>query len=638
MVDSAAATKKIPKQKGPVRLEAIVPLLIVVGLIMLYFMLFFDAHLRRGIEYAASKANGAEVNIGKLNTSLWNASVVISNIEVTNPEMPSTNRVQIGTVKFLMVWDALLRGKVKIDEASINGVQIDTPRKHPGRVLPVKASGEGEGVGDKVLTQMKTEFSGNVVGDLASVAAGGDSKAQVTAVATDMKSSAYLDDMQKSLEVKNKIWQARMAVLPKTQDFAALHGRLKQVQMDNFKDVPQIQASLKELEAIRNDFDTKSKSVSDTAAALNTETATARASYADLDKIIKQDVADLQARMHLPTLDGKSLSRALFGMDVLGKLQQARHYMEQARSYIPPKSEKKKTVVVNPREKGHDYVFGQPNSYPPFWLRRALISSSNEKGQSDLAGEILDLTTNQAMVGRPMIATIKGNFPQQGIRGINASLIIDHLSSVPTERLLLGVDQYAVAGRSLVSSPAVELGISKADSALKFSAELQGDNVDVRLGNQFTNVAFVSKAESDVVREMMTASLAGLNKVNLNAHVTGTWSKLDWQVSSNLADALVQGMQRYLQDKMADARARIESLVNDKIKEQRQRLYAQQSTIETDLKAGINERQAQIDKLRSELDAARNTLDARMKELVGAQQQKLKQGGDKLLDDLRKKF
>jgi uncharacterized protein (TIGR03545 family) len=267
-----------------------------------------------------------------------------------------------------------------------------------------------------------------------------------------------------------------------------------------------------------------------------------------------------------------------------------------------------------------------------------LISSSHEKGRSDLAGEILDLTTNQAMVGRPMIATIKGNFSQQGMRGINASLIIDHLSSVPTERLLLGVDQYTVAGRSLVSSPAVELGISKADSALKFSAELQGDNVDVRLNNQFTNVAFVSKAESEVVREMMAASLAGLNEVNLNAHVTGTWSKLDWQVSSNLADALVGGMQRYLQDKMADARGRIESLVNDKIKDQRQRLYAQQGAIEAELKAGISERQAQIDKLRVELDAARNTLDARMKELVDSQQQKLKQGGDKLLDDLRKKF
>lgn len=638
MVDSAAASKKIPKQKGPVRLEAIIPLAIVIGLIMIYFMLFFDMHLRRGFEYAATRVNGAEVNIGKVNTSLWNASVVISDIAVTNPGMPSTNRVQISSVNFQMVWDALLRGKVKIDEASINGVQIDTPRKQPGRVLPIKTSEDGEGAGDKILAQMKTEFSGNVVGDLASVAAGGDAKAQVSALASDMKSSAYLDDMQKSLDTKSKQWQARIAALPKAQDFTVLQGRLKNVQQDNFRDVTQIRASLKELESIRNDFDAKSKSVSETATTLNTETATARGSFAELDKIVKQDAGDLKARMLLPALDSKSLSRALFGMDVLGKMQQARHYMEQARSYIPPKSDKKKAVEINPGDKGHDYVFGQPNSYPPFWLRRALISSRLDNGQRELFGEILDLTTNQAMVGRPMIVTLKGNFPQQGISGINASLIIDHLAPVPLERLLLEVGHYTVAGRSLVSSPAVELGFSRADSAMKFSAELQGDNVDVRMNNQFNNVAFETRAQSDVVREMMTATVADLKDVNLNARVSGTWSKLDWQVSTNLADALVQGMQRYLQGKMEDARVHIESLVNDRIKDQRQRLYAQQEAIESSLKAGIGERQAQIDKLRAELDAARNRLEARMNDLVGARQQKIRQGTDKLLDDWRKKF
>ena len=109
------------KKQGPIRVEAIVPLAIVIGLMMLYFMLFFDMHLRRGLEYGATQANGAEVNIGTVATSLWNASVVVSNIEMTNPEMPDSNRLQIGAINFRMVWDALLRGKVVIDEGTILG-------------------------------------------------------------------------------------------------------------------------------------------------------------------------------------------------------------------------------------------------------------------------------------------------------------------------------------------------------------------------------------------------------------------------------------------------------------------------------------------------------------------------------------
>jgi len=630
----------VAKKKGPFRFEAIVPLAIVLGVLVLYTALFFDMHLRRGLEYGATLANGAEVNIGKLDTSVWNASVVIGAIAMTNPEQPTRNRVEIGAINFRMLWDALLRGKVVIDEASIVDVQIDTPRKSAGRVLPVKKSENGEGYGDKVLAQMKEEFSGNVLGDLAAIAAGADPKEQLAAMGGDLKSSAQIAAMQKSLDEKDQQWQTRVTSLPKGEEFSALQQRLANVKLDNFQDVTQIQASVKELESIRNDFDAKSKSVREAGSALTGDLAAFKGSFSELDKIVKEDVRGLQAKMHLPSLDAKTLSRALFGMDVLGKVQQARGYMDQARSYMPAKAEKKEAVavVVQHRGKGRNYAFGKPNSYPSFWLRKALISSRLSGGASDLSGELRDVTTNPPLVGHPMVATIKGNFPQQGISGIKAELVIDHTGSVPVERMVMEVGNYAVAGRSLVNSPSVELGFSKAEGSAKFSAELREDNVDVHLSSQFTKVAFETKAPSAVVREMIDASVAGLDAVKLDAHVTGTWSNLDWKLSTNLADALVNGMQRYLQAKMDEARARIEIMVKGKIDEQRKQLYARQGEIESKLKAGLAERQAQVDKLRAELDAARNKLEERKKALLGVQQQKLKQESGKLLDNLRKKF
>lgn len=637
-MDNKTPAALTPRKKGPVRFEAIIPLAIVIVLVTVYFKLFFDMHLRHGLEYAATKANGAEVNIGKLDTNVWNASVVIGDIAMTNPEMPSTNRVQIGAVTFRMLWDALLRGKVVINEALINNVQIDTPRKSPGRVLPVKLSEDSQSVGEKILDQMKQEFSGNVVGDLAAIAGGADPKAQLASIGADLKSSEQLDSMQQSLDEKNKQWQARIAVTPTTEDFSALRSRLAKVKLDNLQDVTQVQTSFNELESIRNDFDAKSKLVSETGTALTNETATFKASFSGLDKIVRDDVSSLQAKMHLPSLDTKTLSRALFGMDVLGKVQQVRGYMVQARSYMPVKSDKKAEIVLRVREQGHDYVFGTPNSYPRFWLRRALISSPSVAGASDVSGEILDVTTNPAMVGHPMIATLKGSFPQKGISGINASLVIDHTKSVASEHLLVDVQRYDVSGRSLVNSPSVELGFTKAEASLKFVADLNEDNVSVRMNNEFTHVAFETKAESAVVREMMAASVAGLDTVNLNARVSGTWSTLDMQLTTNLADSMAKGMRRYLQGKMEESRARIENLVNDKIKEQRAGLNVRQGEIESALKVEISERQAQVDKLRAELDSARNKLEARKNAFVDEQQQKLKQGTDKALDNLRKIF
>jgi uncharacterized protein (TIGR03545 family) len=632
------AARPTPKKKGPIRFEAIVPLAIMIGVTALYFTLFFDGHLRRALEYGATSANGAEVDIGQLDTSLWNASVVIGNIEMTDPAQPAMNRVQIGTINFRMLWDALLRGKVVINEASINDVQIDTPRKSPGRVLPPKAGGDGPGYGDKVLAQMKEEFSGNVLGDLAAIAAGANPREQLASISGDLKSSAQITAMEKSLDEKKQQWQSRIAALPKAEDFTALQRRLSGVKLDNLQDVSQIQSSLQELTAIRNDFDAKAKPVRDAAGTLSGDLAVAKGSLSGLDKIVSEDVRSLQARMHLPSLDTQTLSRALFGMDVLGKMQQAHGYMEQARSYMPAKGVKKTAAPVHARSSGHNYAFGRTNSYPRFWLRKALISSRLQGGSSALSGEILDVSTNQSLVGRPMVATIKGDFPQRGISGIKAELVINHLTEVPIERLTMEVGQYGVAGRSLVSSPSVELGFAKAEGSAKFSAQLRGDDVDVHMANQFNKIAFETKAKSDVVREMMNASLAGLSAVNLDAHVTGTWSKLDWKISTNLADALERGMRRYLQGKMDEAKARITAMVNEKIAEQRKRLYARQADMDSNLKAALADRQAQVDKLRAELDTARNKLDERKKALLSAQQGKLKQGSDKLLDNLRKKF
>jgi len=623
------------KKQGAIRFEAVIPMAIVVGLIVLYFSLFFDTHLRRGLEYAATQANGAEVDIGRVKTSVFDASVLIADVQMTDPEQPQQNRVQIGELRFRMLWDALLRGKVMIDEAVIADVQIATARQRAGYVLPPEPeqTDDGPSATDKMLAQMKQEFSGNVVGDLAAIAAGTNPSDQLKVAGEELKSSAYLDGLKKSQDEAEQQWRARIDALPKGDEFKSLRTRLAKVQLKDFKDVTQVQASVKELQSIRDEFDAMSKPVGEASGKLTGDMGALRTSFADLEKVTREDVRGLQSRMHLPSLDTATLSRALFGMDVLGKLQQARGYMNQAREYIPAKGAPK----AKPKKihKGRDYAFGRPKAYPAFWLRRAAITSTLPGGKG-LSGEILDVATDQALVGRPLVATLKGDFPQQGVSGVKAELLIDHRTAEPLERANLQVGNYAVAGRSLVNSESVKLAFAKAQAATGFVAELRGDQVDMRLSNRFGAAGFETTAKSAVVREMMAASVSGLNAVTMDARVSGSWSDLDLSLSTNLADALAKGMGRYLQAKMDEAKKRIENMVNDKIGEQKQRLLARQGELESRYQSVLAERKAQVDKLRSELDAARNELDKRKNAAVDSQKQKLKQEAGSLLDKWRK--
>ncbi|NJM09721.1 MAG: hypothetical protein HC883_02150 [Bdellovibrionaceae bacterium] len=63
------------------------------------------------IEYVGTQVNGAEVNVGHLNTSFLRASLEIGGIEVTDKNKPERNLVEVGSIKFKMLWDALLRAK-----------------------------------------------------------------------------------------------------------------------------------------------------------------------------------------------------------------------------------------------------------------------------------------------------------------------------------------------------------------------------------------------------------------------------------------------------------------------------------------------------------------------------------------------
>jgi uncharacterized protein (TIGR03545 family) len=628
------STDKPVKKQGPIRFEAIVPLAIVVGLIAAYFSLFFDSHLRRGLEYAATQANGAEVDIGRVKTSVFDASVLIADVQMTDPELPQQNRVQIGEMRFRMLWDVLLRGKIMIDEAVIEDVQVATARQRAGYVLPPEPeqTDEGPSATDKMLAQLKQEFSGNVVGDLAAIAGGADPAAQLKE-AGELKSSARLDSLKQSQDDAELQWRKQLDELPDSKDYQALRERLGKVKLKDFRDVSEVQASLQELRAIRDEFDAKAGPVGEAGSRLKGDMGALRSSFAELEKVAQEDVRALQARMRLPSLDATTLSRSLFGMDVLGKLQQGKGYMEQAREYLPARGAKK--AAPKKIHKGRDYAFGTSKSYPLFWLRRAAVSTTRPD-KSGLSGEILDVATDQVLVGRPMRALLKGDFPQQGVSGVKAELVIDHRGDEPVERLELGVARYAMAGRPLVQSESVTLGFARAEAGSGVLAELRGDKVDMRFTTRFSQVAFETSASSPLVREMMAASVAGLDRVGMEARVSGTWSDLDFMLSSDLGDALVRGMGRYLQARMDEAKKRIQAMVDARIGEQRQRLLARQNELESRFRSALAERQAQVDKLRTELDGARNELEKRKNTAVDSQKQKLKQEAGKLLDQWRR--
>jgi hypothetical protein len=129
-----------------IRWEGILAFIAVVGLVFFFWAVLLDGFVRRGIERTVAFMVGAEVNVDKVDLVLSPLGFVVTRIQVTNPENPATNAVEVGRAAFTLDTAHLFMRKTIIDEMGLEGVALGTPRQRPGRVYREReeeVSGEG---------------------------------------------------------------------------------------------------------------------------------------------------------------------------------------------------------------------------------------------------------------------------------------------------------------------------------------------------------------------------------------------------------------------------------------------------------------------------------------------------------------
>ncbi|NJL24948.1 MAG: TIGR03545 family protein, partial [Calothrix sp. SM1_5_4] len=392
--------------------------------------------------------------------------------------------------------------------------------------------------------------------------------------------------------------------------------------------------SVSEADKIRKEIEQKVKLVEQTNKEAKGDLNTYTQAFKDLEKMVQDDIRDLQTRLKLPNLDAKEFSKQLFMNMIEGKLAGLGKYVEVAREYMPPKKTesekqtKKDEQIVPPRRgQGVSVRFPVTTGYPLFWLKHAALSS--ELGQSEysgnIKGEIKDVTSDPEYLGRPTLILAKGDFPQQGILGFDAKVTIDHTTDTPKESLNLTIGAFPVAGNTLSNSPDVKLAIAGAKGSSVLNATLVNQELTVDMKNIFSEVKYDLAAKNKIVHEIIDGVLRGIPTVTLNAGVRGSLSSFDVHINSNLGDELGKGFQKQLQAKLAEAQAQLRKLVDEKIGAEKTRLKSEMDKVIGDLTKNLDAKKAEADKA---VQDAQKAIDGGKSQNPG---KKLEQEGKKLL-------
>lgn len=645
------------KQKAPgiIRWNAIIPFTIILILFMAYMHFFFDSHIKSAMEWAGYKALGAEVNIAKVKTSFSEANISIQGIELTDSEKPTQNAIKIGEVKFGMLWDALLRARIVVNEAAVEQIEFAVPRQTPGKVAPPEAiktnepsalTKETDKLKQEALSQAKQEYNDNVLGDVVSMLGGADPNAQLKQLESNLASKEMLKKFQDDLAIKQKQWDEKIKSLPQGKEIQALGDKLGKVKFKDFKNPQELQQSLQELDSIFKEADAKYKVIQATSNDFNSDFKNTEAQYKAVEEQIKKDIKDLEAHFRIPKIDAKSLSRAIFMKYLSPYLNKANHYKQLAEKYVPPKFMKKKngeaveddSIQPHPREKGISYEFSRPNSYPMFWIKRTAISSQAgaSKYAGNIAGEILDITSNQKLTGKPTVLNIKGDFPAMEVSGFNAQATLDNRKTESEIKFLMNVGSYALNGKELVSSPDVGIAFKKAYGNLKLNGSLIAlKNFSMNLDNQFSKIDYDISAKNEVADQILKAVFAGIPVVTLDAKLSGNLPSIDSDVNSNLGGELQKGFEKQIQAKIDEAHKKIQAYIDTQIGTQKAQVDAEMNKLKNTANQEIQKVQSQLDGQKKQ---AESKVDQAKKDASRQGQKKLEEEGKKVLDDLKSKF
>lgn len=575
MTDTTIDTdKKKNKKKGPIRFEAIIPVAILSLITFIYFTFYFDHHMKKLIEYVGTQANGAEVNVDSVRTSFIRGSFDLDRLQVTDPDRATHNSIEIGNMHFQYLWDALLRMKFVVDDASINNIQLLKPRTSPGKVLPpepAKPSKINE-LQNEVMAQVKNKYGANMLGDVLAILEGGDYEDQIQKIRGTLKSEARVNAMVADVNTKKAFWDGRIKELSDTSKLKQIETTLQAVKKE--KNFIQQAQGVKKLNDLLKDVQNQYKEIERSSNKLQAEVKAVADYPKELQALVNEDIASLKNRFSVPQIDFKDMAMHLFAGQFAEYIAKARKYQALAEQYLPEKKDPEDVVIPPKRSEGKNYDFPITTGYPLFWLKRAAISS---KGTADsysgqVSGELTNVTTSPKQIKKPIVLDMKGDFPDVKVMGVKALITADFTRDISKQSALIQVNSFAVPEKLFVNDAKLKFGFLNAIGTSTISATLQEQKVNMNWTSALNKPTFLVETSNKLAKEMLTNVVNGIPVINIDGKASGSFKNLSMDITSNLGTELGQGLTREIGAKVTEAQNKINALVEEKIKNPKEQL------------------------------------------------------------------
>lgn len=596
-----------------VRWKALLPLTITLVLVALFMLLFADRAVKFAVEAGGTAAVGARVDLARADLGVLDGRVTLEGLQVTDPNAPMTNLVELEAVVFDVGILPALERKVVIDTVAARGIRFGTPRATSGAIPKRADDGESSSeVIDNFKRQVKVPPL-NLSTLTQSVNVDAISADSLATLRAARHAQAYADTARAKLLADLAAADPRPAI----DSAEALAQRLASANLRSLglagarQAVTDVRRTLRDLNAIDDRLKAFDAETRGNAAGLQDKLAAIPAARA-------ADYAYARSLLRLPTFDVPSVGPQLFSDLIAEQMAGVLYWAHRAEQYLPPGLQRRtQPGPQRVRASGTDVLFPKERVYPTFLMRLAELSLSLG-GTGASAGNydatIVGLTSQPAVFGAPTTFTVSRTEGQQGPTDIRIAGQFDHRQAPARDTL-----SAQLAGITLPVFPlgglggSVVLGTGYSEVTLARS----GDQLRGRWTWRAPRVTWVrdsvrpaaANARMAFVEDALWRAIGRIDSVEIIAEIGGTLRTPTLGVRTNVANAVGSALREQLGDEVRRAeqqvRARVDQLVDAKVAEAR--------AAGDQARAQVT---ARIDAERARLETQKQALEARLRDLT----------------------
>jgi uncharacterized protein (TIGR03545 family) len=577
--------RSMVRPKQIFRYEAILPITLLVILGTLYTLFLMDGHIKKTLEWSLGKAVGAEVSIDMLNSDIYNGTLLVKELEITNANKPSHNSIAFQTIELAVSWDALLRGKVVITTANITNIALDTPRKKPGKVYPKepsKLANAVKKVQDQTLQDGKATYRNTAIGDLVTLLENKGDTVFLAQFEDTLESKKQLTRLKNQITETQEHWQTATDTI--SNPLTELQQQFSDLQKISFGSIEDATQWLSKANALKKRIDEEQKKIATHANTLSQDINALGQSTTKISKAIETDTRNIGKYIQLPELSGDKMTQYLLTTymgSYIGYYKTAKNW---AATYMPPNllhTKTKTNMAAHQRNKGTLYTFGKQNSYPRFWLKQAKISSVPSRKNPNigaLEGQVSNFSTNQALTQRPFEGHFSGEFPKQDISHIAIHFRSDRRTR-PTDILSLTIRDYPISKMAILDTPELRLSVDHAMSSIHMEATKTDQSINLMWRQKFKDALFDVNAQNTLLNEILQKTFADITETEINANGIEKKNGLDISIHSPLGNRVSQSLSQAIDQRLQSEKKALEDTIAKQLDQELTRAKTQITAI-----------------------------------------------------------